>query len=152
MTLPRPVSVTRQCARQTPGAAEQPKNRVAMTSETINVHRPAFVAALFLAHPRRNALLLIATLTLLRFATASYMPLSFDECYFWLWSKNLAISYYDHPPMIALATWLGTAAFGDAPFGVRCVSFALSVAASWAVWRAAALLLKDETKGAFACC
>ncbi|MAK09810.1 MAG: hypothetical protein CML36_04965 [Rhodobacteraceae bacterium] len=28
-----------------------------------------------------------------------------DEAYYWLWSKNVAISYFDHPP---LATWVQT--------------------------------------------
>ena len=26
-----------------------------------------------------------------------------DEAYYWLWSKNIALSYFDHPP---LATWV----------------------------------------------
>ncbi len=26
-----------------------------------------------------------------------------DEAYYWLWSKNRALSYFDHPP---LATWV----------------------------------------------
>ena len=92
-------------------------------------------------------LLLIGVLTLARFVTAAYLPLSFDEAYFWLWSKNLAISYYDHPPLIALAIRLGTLVFGDTEFGVRAVSLAASVAASWAVWRAGAVLLGNEAAG-----
>jgi hypothetical protein len=119
---------------------------ISMSSETIHMPRSASGAALFLAFPQRNALLFVAVLTILRIATASYVPLSFDECYFWLWSKNLAISYYDHPPLIALSTWLGTALFGETQFGVRFVSLALSVAASWAVWQASALILKSEAK------
>ena len=105
-----------------------------------------------LAHVHRDALLFIGALTILRFVTAAFLPLSFDECYFWLWSKNLAISYYDHPPLIALAIKFGTLLFGDTQFGVRFVSCGLSVAASWAVWRAAAILLASELKGAWACC
>ena len=26
-----------------------------------------------------------------------------DETYYWLWSKKLALSYFDHPPMVALS-------------------------------------------------
>jgi len=93
----------------------------------------------------------VVILTVLRFVTAVYLPLSFDESYFWLWSKHLAISYYDHPPLIALAIRLGTLVFGDTELGVRVVSLAASIGASWAVWRAAAILLADETAGATAC-
>ena len=24
-----------------------------------------------------------------------------DEAYYWLWSKNVALSYFDHPPLVA---------------------------------------------------
>ncbi len=97
-----------------------------------------------------RALVLIGVLTALRVATAIHLPLSFDEAYFWLWSKHLAISYYDHPPLIALAIRLGTLIFGDTEFGVRAVSLGASIAASWAVWRAGAILSGEET-GAAAC-
>ena len=32
-----------------------------------------------------------------------FFPLFLDEAYYWVWSKDLQWSYYDHPPMIA---WL----------------------------------------------
>ena len=95
---------------------------------------------------------IIGALILLRLVTAAFLPLSFDEAYFWLWSKHLAISYYDHPPLIALATWLGTSVFADTEFGVRAVSCIASIGASFAVWRACAIMLGDEADGAFACC
>ena len=34
---------------------------------------------------------------------AAYTPLTFDEAYYWTWSKHLAGGYYDHPPMVAVA-------------------------------------------------
>lgn len=30
-----------------------------------------------------------------------------DETYYWVWSRNLQLSYYDHPPFIAWLFWLG---------------------------------------------
>lgn len=94
---------------------------------------------------------LIAALTALRFVTAAHLPLSFDETYFWLWSKHLSLSYYDHPPLIALTIRAGTFLFGDTEFGVRAFSLFASVLASWAVWRAAALSIGEAGAGAFAC-
>ncbi|HEY5236736.1 MAG TPA: glycosyltransferase family 39 protein [Rhizomicrobium sp.] len=93
----------------------------------------------------------IAVLILARFVAAALLPLSADEAYYWLWSKHLAFGYYDHPPMIAFAIRAGTALFGDTEFGVRFVGVVLSVIASWAVWRAGAILLKREEAGALAC-
>jgi 4-amino-4-deoxy-L-arabinose transferase-like glycosyltransferase len=100
----------------------------------------------------QRAVAIIAVLTALRFVLASSLPLSFDESYFWLWSKHLAVSYYDHPPLIALAIRAGTLLFGDTEFGVRFVSLVLSVAASVAVWRSAAIICGSDAAGAKACC
>jgi 4-amino-4-deoxy-L-arabinose transferase-like glycosyltransferase len=99
----------------------------------------------------RNALCAIALLTALRFVLALTLPLSFDEAYYWLWSKHLAIGYYDHPPLIAFAIRGGTLIFGNTEFGVRFVSLIASIAASWAVWRSAALLLPGARPGPAAC-
>ncbi len=93
----------------------------------------------------------VCVLTVLRFVLAASLPLAFDEAYFWLWSKHLAISYYDHPPLIALTIRAGTLLFGDTEFGVRFVSLLASVGASWAVWRSGTLLLGNERAGALAC-
>lgn len=38
---------------------------------------------------------------------ATFLPLSPDECYYWVWSHNLQFSYFDHPPMVAIFFWLG---------------------------------------------
>ena len=98
-----------------------------------------------------GAFWLVAALILLRFLLAQQLPLSFDEAYFWLWSKHLALAYYDHPALIALAIRAGTAIGGDTEFGVRLVPLLCSVAASWAVWRSASLLLGDKRAAWTAC-
>lgn len=95
---------------------------------------------------------LIVFLTLLRAVTAAYLPLSFDEAYFWLWSRHLAVSYFEHPPLIALAIRAGTALLGDTGLGVRLMPLVASVAASFALWRAAAAIFADRTGAWIACC
>ena len=39
---------------------------------------------------RRTALIIIG-LMLVRLVAAAYTPLTFDEAYYWTWSKNLAV-------------------------------------------------------------
>ncbi len=39
----------------------------------------------------------------LKLLLAALIPLSQDESYYWVWSKNLQLSYYDHPGFVA---WL----------------------------------------------
>ncbi len=88
----------------------------------------------------RNTALTILALVAMRLAAAAWTPLTFDEAYYWMWSKHLAGGYYDHPPMVAVVIRLGTMIAGDTEFGVRLVSILLGLPMSWAVYRAAAIL------------
>jgi len=69
--------------------------------------------------PLIAALIVIAAMTLLRVTYASLTELRTDEAYYWTWSKEGALSFLDHPPMIAWFIRFGTAIFGDTNFGVR---------------------------------
>jgi 4-amino-4-deoxy-L-arabinose transferase-like glycosyltransferase len=88
----------------------------------------------------RNTWLTIAALVVLRLVAAAWTPLTFDEAYYWMWSKALAGGYYDHPPMVALVIRAGTIIAGDTAFGVRLVSILLALPMSYAVYRSAAIL------------
>src|SRR3984957_16985790 len=88
----------------------------------------------------RNTALTISALVLLRLVAAAITPLTFDEAYYWMWSKHLAGGYYDHPPMVAAVIRLGTVIAGDTELGVRLVSVLLALPMSWAVFRAASIL------------
>src|ERR1700686_5092033 len=88
----------------------------------------------------RNTALAILALVALRLAAAAWTPLTFDEAYYWMWSKHLAGGYYDHPPGVALVIRLGTMIAGDTELGVRCVSILLALPMSWAMYRAASIL------------
>lgn len=87
-----------------------------------------------------NTVLTILALVVLRLVAAAYTPLTFDEAYYWMWSKALAGGYYDHPPMVALVIRLGTMIAGDTEFGVRLVSILLALPMSWAVYETASIL------------
>jgi 4-amino-4-deoxy-L-arabinose transferase-like glycosyltransferase len=73
--------------------------------------------------PARSSLLwvvaLIAAMTVLRCIFAATLDLRTDEAYYWTWSKESALSFLDHPPMIAWFIRFGTAIFSDTDFGVR---------------------------------
>jgi 4-amino-4-deoxy-L-arabinose transferase-like glycosyltransferase len=88
----------------------------------------------------RNTALTLLALAVLRLVAAAWTPLTFDEAYYWMWSKHLAGGYYDHPPMVALVIRLGTMISGDTELGVRLVSIVLALPMSWAVFRAASIL------------
>ena len=46
------------------------------------------------------------------------LQLHYDEAYYWVWSKNLQLSYFDHPPLIAYLIHL-TTLISDKEFFIR---------------------------------
>jgi 4-amino-4-deoxy-L-arabinose transferase-like glycosyltransferase len=88
----------------------------------------------------RNTVLTVLALVALRLVAAAWTPLTFDEAYYWMWSKHLAGGYYDHPPMVAFVIRSGIMIAGDTEFGVRLVSILLALPMSFAVYRTAAIL------------
>jgi 4-amino-4-deoxy-L-arabinose transferase-like glycosyltransferase len=98
----------------------------------------------------RNTALTVAALVLLRLVGAVWTPLTFDEAYYWIWSKHLAFGYYDHPPGVALVIRLGTMIAGDTELGVRLVSILLALPMSFAVYRTAEILFGGKRLAATA--
>jgi 4-amino-4-deoxy-L-arabinose transferase-like glycosyltransferase len=66
-------------------------------------------------------------LALLRAAVAATTELSDDEAYYRLWALAPAMSYLDHPPMVAWLIAAGQAVLGDTPLGVRLAAVLTSL-------------------------
>ena len=88
--------------------------------------------------------LTVLALVAMRLVAAAFTPITFDEAYYWMWSKHLAGGYYDHPPMVAVVIRLGTIVAGDTELGVRLVSILLALPMSWAVYQATLILFGDK--------
>jgi 4-amino-4-deoxy-L-arabinose transferase-like glycosyltransferase len=98
----------------------------------------------------RNTSLTVVALVALRLVGAAWTPLTFDEAYYWMWSKHLAFGYYDHPPMVAFVIRAGTAIAGDTELGVRLVSILLALPMSLALYRTAVILFGGQRVAATA--
>ncbi|MBT8355695.1 MAG: glycosyltransferase family 39 protein, partial [Desulfofustis sp.] len=61
----------------------------------------------------------VAAVVLLKLLCLGLPELMEQEAYYWNYAQHPALSYLDHPPMVALLIWLGTALFGPIEFGVR---------------------------------
>ena len=94
--------------------------------------------------------LFVIGLTAGRFYVAARTGLAPDEAYYWQWSKNLGLSYPDHPPMIAWLIRLGTIICGDTPLGVRLPGIIGAVAATFLCHRIALSVGLDEKHAAAA--
>src|SRR5512137_818868 len=86
--------------------------------------------------------LFLTVITAARLVYAALLPLAPQEAYYWNYSRHLALSYFDHPPMAAyfirLTTLLGTSAFC-----VHLAAIILSVIMTIAIYRLATLLFDD---------
>jgi 4-amino-4-deoxy-L-arabinose transferase-like glycosyltransferase len=79
--------------------------------------------------PPRALTLLVLASGLLRLACAAGLGPGNDEAYHYLFTVHPALSYYDHPPMLALVEGLGTFLGGVSPLGLR-LGFVLLFAGS----------------------
>jgi dolichol-phosphate mannosyltransferase len=75
----------------------------------------------------------IVLLLFLRFVSAALMNLSPQESYYWNYSIHPALSYLDHPPMVAWVVRAGTLLFGKSGIGVRFGGLALVVVSTWLI-------------------
>ena len=65
------------------------------------------------------------------------LPLYFDEAYYWVWSKQPQLSFFDHPPMIAWLIALATR-LGDSEWLIRLVPLSCGALTGLTIWRLAA--------------
>jgi len=70
------------------------------------------------SNKEKKILLIWWAILFVKLTLAFTLPLSLDESYYWVWSKNLQLSYFDHPPMVAWLLWIGNI-FENIGYGVR---------------------------------
>ena len=75
--------------------------------------------------------ILTAITTFLRLSVVGKLGLTVDEAHYWVYSKFLDLSYYDHPPMIGYIIKLFTNIFGINEFAVRLPSVIIFIITSW---------------------
>src|SRR5262245_10363732 len=93
------------------------------------------------------ALLLAAAIVasaLLRAALAATTELSDDEAYYRLWALAPALSYLDHPPMVAWLIAAGQGILGDTPLGIRLAAVVTSLVGPLVLWRTVSLLFGPD--------
>jgi 4-amino-4-deoxy-L-arabinose transferase-like glycosyltransferase len=93
---------------------------------------------------------MVVVLTALRVTVAGNALLSGDEAYYWLWSRRLQLSYFDHPGMSAWWIWLSTASLGDSELAVRLPSVLAAALVSLLVFDTARLAFADAWAGLWA--
>ena len=96
---------------------------------------------------KRILFYLIAAITFFRLIYINFVPLVPQEAYYWKYAKNLALSYFDHPPMtayiIAFFTWIG----GDHVFFIRLGSILISIGLMLLIYSIVTRLFENQKWG-----
>ncbi len=91
----------------------------------------------------KKVLALMAALTLLRLVCAPFFGYGVDEAHYVLYAKELALSYFDHPPLVGWTHYLFSF-LGDGEFWARAPAIALGAVDSYLIY----MLLKDKDEKA----
>jgi dolichol-phosphate mannosyltransferase len=70
----------------------------------------------------------------LRFLAAFLLDLSPQEAYYWDYARHPALSYFDHPPMIAWVISAGQFLLGKTELGVRIGGLLLTLLSTWLLY------------------
>ncbi|MGQ0508568.1 MAG: glycosyltransferase family 39 protein, partial [Myxococcaceae bacterium] len=81
----------------------------------------------------RATWILLLAINVLRFGFAFTFDLVPQEAYYLLYAKNLALSYFDHPPVLAWILRAFIEVFGDREWVLRFAMFCLSITTQ-AIW------------------
>ncbi len=94
----------------------------------------------------KGAILLHLFVSIIRifYILIDHIDLSTEEAQYWLWSKNLDLSYYSKPPLIAYLNAVSTAFLGDTEIGVRINAVAIGFLAGVITYIFAEYLFKDK--------
>ena len=72
-----------------------------------------------IAKEHKTFLYFIIFVAVIRLLLASQVGLGVDEAHYVLYGKYLALSYFDHPPLVGWVEYVFTSIFGDGEFGAR---------------------------------
>ncbi len=99
---------------------------------------------------RKRSIILVTAFTLYRLMIMGQTGLGDSESYYWTWSRHMALSYYDHPPLVAWLIRLSTAIGGDTPFWTRLPSAIIFVGVCWLIYKTAYEIFESRETGFWA--
>ncbi|MDR1103758.1 MAG: glycosyltransferase family 39 protein, partial [Endomicrobium sp.] len=83
--------------------------------------------------------------TLLRLLIIGKIGLTIDEAHYWVYSKFLDFSYFDHPPLIGYIIKASTLVFGNNEFAVRFPTVLIFFFAMWVFFICVKKLYNERT-------
>lgn len=89
----------------------------------------------------KQLLFLAGLLLILRFITIAVMGIMPQDAYYYFYGEHLALSYFDHPPMVGWMLWLFTSVLGKSIYAVHAIDFLVTLATAYSVWLLAQRIL-----------
>jgi undecaprenyl-diphosphatase len=96
---------------------------------------------------QRNTIIFVGVLTLWRLYLSAELQLHPDEAYYWLWSRNLDIGYFDHSPLVAYFIWF-TTLLSKSELWVRLSGTIVTLIVSFLTWQLALQLFRSTVVAA----
>ncbi len=93
---------------------------------------------------KRREQLVLLLYTIFNIISNHFVKFYADETYYWVWSKRLEFSYFDHPPMVAYLIKL-TTLFSDDPLFVRLSAALLVSASAYLLYMLAKKMFDEKT-------
>jgi hypothetical protein len=90
---------------------------------------------------QRNLLIGLVVIYFIRLLLTQLMGLMPQDAYYYFYSEDMALSYFDHPPMVAYMLRLFTTVFGKSVGVVKLTNFLLTIATVYGFYYLSQLLL-----------
>ena len=84
--------------------------------------------------PRALLIIALLPLVIMKLVYVFAMPVLPDEGYYWMWGQFPALSYFDHPPLLAWLQGGVHAIFGSTIFSLRLVPLIAFAGMVWIAW------------------
>ena len=97
--------------------------------------------ATLVKHPLAKATI---ALLIIRIATIFFMGTMPQDAYYFFYAENLALSYFDHPPMIGWMLRLFTTLFGKSIYAVHFADFIVTLATVFVVYKLSLRILSKQ--------
>jgi hypothetical protein len=89
----------------------------------------------------RIILRLALALLMARIATIAVMGVMPQDAYYYFYSEHLALSYFDHPPMVSWMLWVFTSLLGKSIYAIHTTDFLVTLTTVYSVWLLAQRIL-----------
>ncbi len=83
-------------------------------------------------------------LYVLRFLISLFMGIMPQDAYYYFYSEHLALSYFDHPPMVAYMLKLSSAIFGKSVLTIKLTNFGISLLSFFSFYYLATFFLSKR--------